>query len=50
MSEQSYQCLACGLHYASEELAKQCGQFCTAHNACNPDIARQSIELQKDKA
>lgn len=43
---QLFQCPECGLHYRQQEIAKQCEEFCKAHNACSIEIMRHSIEIQ----
>ena len=47
MSDQTYQCTECLLHYKTEELAKQCQDFCSENKACNMEISQQSIESEK---
>ncbi|MGC9037808.1 MAG: hypothetical protein ACP5GD_02975 [Candidatus Micrarchaeia archaeon] len=42
-----YFCEVCGLHYTSKELAEKCQQWCSHHNSCNLEIARQSVEATK---
>ena len=39
-----YQCPVCGLHYESEEVAKECEAYCTQHNGCSLDITKLSVE------
>jgi hypothetical protein len=39
-----YQCPVCGLHYESEETAKECEAYCTQHNGCSMDITKLSVE------
>lgn len=45
--DQIYQCPECGLHYRSEEIAKQCEEFCKKHKACSMEIAPHAIENEK---
>ncbi|MDE1846695.1 MAG: DoxX family protein, partial [Candidatus Micrarchaeota archaeon] len=41
-----YDCMICGLHYSSRELAQKCYKWCSTHNSCNLKIARQSLEAK----
>ncbi len=45
---QTFQCKICKLEYGDADLAKQCEDWCSAHNSCNFMIARQAIN--KDQA
>lgn len=47
MSEELYECPECGLHYESQEIAKQCEAFCIERNACSIDITKHSIESKR---
>ncbi len=42
-----FQCPVCKLHYRSEELAKQCAQFCKTYHGCSLEITRQSIDHEQ---
>jgi arsenite methyltransferase len=38
-----YQCSVCKLEFADPELARQCEQWCAAHDSCNLEIGRKAI-------
>lgn len=44
---QLYQCPECGLHYRSQQIAKQCEEFCKIHKMCSIEIASQAVENEK---
>lgn len=46
MSNNSFTCAECGMHYKDKKIAKQCEEFCKTHNACSMEIAKLSIEAQ----
>lgn len=46
MSNNSFTCPECGMHYKAKKIAKQCEEFCKTHNACSMEIAKLSIEAQ----
>lgn len=48
MSMLIFQCMGCGLHYHDRRIADKCEEFCRENNACSIEIARFSIELQKE--
>ena len=39
-----YQCEACSFHYADEETAKKCEDWCRSTNSCNLEIIKEAIE------
>jgi hypothetical protein len=39
-----YTCGACGFGYEKKEDARQCENFCTAHNACSLEITKKAIK------
>ena len=39
-----YQCPVCKLNYLTEELAKQCEDWCTKTNSCNLDIIKHAVK------
>ena len=41
-----FQCPKCGLHYHQQQIAKQCEEYCKAHNACSVEIMRYAVERQ----
>ena len=43
-----YKCSVCGLHYESEALAGECEEWCSSHNSCNFDIARQHYKIPEE--
>lgn len=43
-SKRVYECLECGLHYEDEVAAKKCEEWCKAHQSCNLEITRLSLE------
>lgn len=45
-AEKIFQCPECELHYHSQEMARQCEEFCKSHNACSVEITRHAIELE----
>jgi hypothetical protein len=45
--KQLFQCLECGLHYETEETAKQCEAWCKKYDSCNLDIMKLSVERSK---
>ena len=47
METEIYVCIVCGLHYRSKKLAEECYAWCSKHNSCRLDVAKQSIEAQK---
>jgi 2-polyprenyl-3-methyl-5-hydroxy-6-metoxy-1,4-benzoquinol methylase len=38
-----YQCSVCKLEFTNPELARQCEQWCAAHDSCNLEIGRKAI-------
>jgi len=44
-----YQCEECGFHYKSEQLAKQCEDWCRAHHSCNLEIIKDAVENKTQK-
>lgn len=38
-----FQCDTCKLKYRNESIAKQCHAWCSTHDSCNFQIARQAI-------
>jgi hypothetical protein len=38
-----FACEACGMVYASRELAEACGEWCTSHGSCNLEITRHAV-------
>ncbi len=40
----SYKCPVCGLHYASQSMARKCASWCRRYKSCNTVIAGQSLE------
>ncbi|MCW6160536.1 MAG: hypothetical protein LVQ95_05640 [Candidatus Micrarchaeales archaeon] len=49
MAGKLYKCNFCGLHYNDKETADRCYAWCTAHNACNLEITRNSVERRSKK-
>ena len=49
MESTIYQCSICGLHYSTKELGEKCHAWCSTHNSCNLEIARQSIEATESR-
>ncbi len=47
--EKIYTCPECGLHYADEQITKQCQLWCAEHKSCNLEIAEHSIEKRSAK-
>ncbi|MCL5016916.1 MAG: hypothetical protein M1441_02110 [Candidatus Parvarchaeota archaeon] len=43
-----YKCEICLLHYRDEVDAKACEDWDRAHEACNLEIARRSLEASKE--
>jgi len=41
-----FQCVECGLHYETEQIALDCYDFCTKNNACSVEITTHSIEAK----
>lgn len=39
-----YQCEACSFHYADEETAKKCEDWCRSTNSCNLEIIKEAID------
>ncbi|HSW36952.1 MAG TPA: hypothetical protein VLG37_01125 [Candidatus Saccharimonadales bacterium] len=46
---ETYQCKGCGLHYLEKKWAEACRAFCGQFSACDPEIAKHSIELSREK-
>lgn len=44
MSEKTFRCPECGMHYRDRKIAKRCEDFCRSHQACSLEIAKLSIE------
>lgn len=42
-----HQCLECGLHYASQDTARECEAWCKEHKSCSLEITKQSVESQQ---
>lgn len=42
-----YACSICGLHYRDRELSERCHAWCSKHDSCNLEVARQSVEAAK---
>lgn len=40
----AYKCEECGFTYDTEDVAKQCEQWCREHGNCNMKITAQSLE------
>jgi hypothetical protein len=38
-----FACEACGMVYASRELAEACEEWCTSHGSCNLEITRHAV-------
>ena len=38
-----HKCSICKLEFSDAELARQCEAWCSTHNGCNLEIARQAI-------
>lgn len=49
MGNETYVCKSCGLHYKSMALAEECFAWCSKHNSCRLEIARHSIEAEKNR-
>lgn len=49
MSDITYECPECGLHYGDEAIMKQCQAFCKEHQACSIEITKNSIEVKDTK-
>jgi hypothetical protein len=47
MNDQTHQCPVCRLHYRDEVKARECADYCTAHNACSLEIIQHSLENEK---
>ncbi len=47
MTREEFFCSVCGLHYVSRDLADKCHEWCSKHDSCNLNIARQSLEAKK---
>lgn len=45
-ADKIFQCPECDMHYRDEAMARACEEFCRANQACNPDIAKNSIERE----
>lgn len=43
-----YRCKNCGLHYASEKMAKKCYDWCKKKGTCNIEITKSSIEVMRE--
>jgi len=47
MDQKLFTCDICGLHYKNESLAKQCHDWCSAHDgSCNVEITKYSVEAE----
>jgi len=44
----TYKCEVCKLEYSDPKTAKACQQWCSTHNSCNYQIAKQAVN--KDEA
>jgi len=42
--QDAYACDACGFHYAEQEDAAACEDYCETHNSCSSDITEQALE------
>lgn len=44
-----YQCEECNHIYGTEELAKECENWCREHKSCNLEIIKQSVKLENSE-
>lgn len=47
MSDTTYQCPVCKLHYRDQATADQCAEFCRTYHGCSLEITRKSIEHEE---
>ena len=43
------QCSVCKLHYRNKKWADRCYIWCSAHDSCNLDITKNSLEAKRKK-
>lgn len=47
MSDKTFQCSECLLHYRTKEMAEKCQDYCKTNHACSLEIIQNSIENEK---